>query len=349
MGQSILNIFWNPAERRLRALWRVLITDFLWLSLQIAIGAIAGFLILIGLALSGRLHLTELMSSQEDLMALLNSPVAFLVMQFSVLLATLAVVWPAGRFLDRRRFIGFGFHFSKRWWADFAFGLGLGGFLMGMVFLAELAAGWIRVEGFLMTADGEGFFPLEILPPLAVFVCVGISEELYHRGYRMKNFSEGLKGFWLGATGAIASAVILTSVFFGLMHSANPNVTVISVANLMAAGVFLALGYVFTGELALPIGLHITWNFFQGNVFGFPVSGLEPIGASFLAIRQGGPDAVTGGAFGPEGGWIGVGAMLIGSLLILLWVRATRGRLSPARELTESPARGEPSAAEHAG
>ncbi len=79
-----------------------------------------------------------------------------------------------------------------------------------------------------------------------------------------------------------------------------------------------------TGELALPIGLHIAWNFFEGNVFGFPTSGAQA-GATFIAIAQGGPELWTGGLFGPEAGLVVVPALLLGAALIYLY---TRGRLS---------------------
>jgi hypothetical protein len=64
----------------------------------------------------------------------------------------------------------------------------------------------------------------------------------------------------------------------------------------------LGFGYVLSGQLAIPIGLHLTWNFFQNAVYGLPVSGFETFGASFLSTEQVGPDLWTGGSFGPEGG-----------------------------------------------
>jgi hypothetical protein len=106
----------------------------------------------------------------------------------------------------------------------------------------------------------------------------------------------------------------------------------------MLAGVFLGLAYVLTGELAIPIGLHITWNFFQGNVFGFPVSGGDFSQATFIAIEQGGPDVWTGGAFGPEAGLMGIVAMLVGSGLIVLWVRWRRGSVGLHLPLAQAPA-----------
>jgi hypothetical protein len=94
---------------------------------------------------------------------------------------------------------------------------------------------------------------------------------------------------------------------------------------------------VLTGRLAIPIGLHITWNFFQGNVFGFPVSGLEPVGATVLSIEQGGPLLFTGGVFGPEAGLIGIAAVLAGSLLTALWVRVRFGKAAMETSIAEPP------------
>jgi len=140
------------------------------------------------------------------------------------------------------------------------------------------------------------------------------------------NLAEGLNHHRIGKRNALLLAYGISSLVFGLLHLGNPNANWVSVLNISLAGLFLGLGMVLTGSLAIPIGLHITWNFFQGNVFGFPVSGIQA-GASVIATQSVGPAWLTGGVFGPEGGLLGLGAMLIGILLILLWVRR-RGNLN---------------------
>jgi len=112
----------------------------------------------------------------------------------------------------------------------------------------------------------------------------------------------------------------------------NPNATWVSTVNIVLAGIFLGLGMFLSGSLAIPIGLHISWNFFQGIVFGFPVSGMN-MGAAMIATESAGPTWLTGGAFGPEGGALGLIAIFIGSGLTLLWLRR-KGRLSLHTDLS---------------
>jgi uncharacterized protein len=328
-----MRIFWNATDRRLRAFWRLLIQSTAWFGLQLIFGTLLAVAVIAVTYFSS----SSAPAGLQPLMDQLNQPGVLLILEVLDIGIVLLTVWLAGRFLDRRRFADFGFHFSARWFLDLAFGLFLGGLLMAGIYLIESAAGWLEVSArFKSLLDGTAF-PLAILLPVVFFICVGIAEELSSRGYQLKNIAEGLNVPALGGKGAILLATVLSSILFGLLHGANPNITGIALLNLMAAGVFLALGYLLTGELALPIGIHIAWNFFQGNVFGFPVSGIAPIGAQFLTIRQGGPDFVTGGAFGPEGGLIGLGAMVGGSLLIVLWTAVTRGRVGLVDRIAESP------------
>ena len=90
-----------------------------------------------------------------------------------------------------------------------------------------------------------------------------------------------------------------------------------------------------TGKLALSIGVHIAWNFFQGNVFGFPVSGNSMFRTTIFNTVQGGPELWTGGTFGPEAGLLGLIAIVVGSLAMMWWVKRTRGALVLSLSLAE--------------
>lgn len=263
-------------------------------------------------------------------------PALFLIGIGASLPAAVLSVWLAGR-LDRRSFKDFGFHLDGGWWLDLLFGLLLGAMLMTAVFLTQLVLGWVTVTGsFRSLVPGVPFAPL-ILLPFAAFLCVGIYEELFSRGYQLRNMAEGLDYPTLGPRGAVLAAWALSSLLFGVLHSLNPNASVQSTVNITLAGLMLGTAYVLTGELATPIGLHIAWNFFQGNVFGFPVSGLNSLGATFISTKQAGPQLWTGGAFGPEGGLLVTFATLAGILFTVLWVRLRRGRASIHTPLAEYP------------
>lgn len=265
-----------------------------------------------------------------------SSPYPLALLYAGTALVATASVWAAGRFLDRRPFSGFGLRLDRLWWSDLLFGLLLGGFLMTGVFLVQLAAGWVTVTGTFEAADGASFLPA-ILAPAALFVCVGFYEELVSRGYQLTNLAEGLNGPGIGPKGAVVLAWVLSSAFFAALHLVNPNAGALSTLNIFLAGMMLGAGFVLTGQLAIPIGLHITWNFFQGNVFGFPVSGLDLPGATLLSTNPAGPTLLTGGPFGPEAGLLAPAAMAAGTLLIALRTRRRSGKTSLHTPLAESP------------
>ncbi|CAN5866590.1 hypothetical protein BH18ACT11_BH18ACT11_15980 [soil metagenome] len=304
-------------EGRLRALWRLAIQygAFQMLVLLVFNALVVGWV----LAGSG---------GGSGAFAVPDSPAIPLASGVAGLLGAVLSVWLAGRFLDRRPFSDFGFHLGAGWWLDLLFGMALGALLISAVFLVELGMGWVEIVGAFETFGTKGPFTPSILLPVVMALCVGFSEETVFRGYQLKNAAEGLNYPALGPRGAVLLAWVLSSVFFGALHADNPNATPISTLNIILAGLMLGFGYVLSGELAIPIGLHITWNFFQGAVYGFPVSGFGPFGATFLATRQTGPDLWTGGSFGPEAGLLAPAVMLLGISLIALWTRLRTGKIS---------------------
>lgn len=309
--------FWNDAERRPRAGWRLL-------AVTVLFALVAGLSFLVAGAVAPLVGAAGPATMTAPMLAVRGT---------AQLAGTLAMLGALAVAVDRRRLRDFGLRVDRAWWLDLGFGLALGAALQTGVFAVELAAGWLRVTGLLVTAPGAAFLPW-LLAALAGYVAVGVYEELFARGYLLTNLAEGLDGpGGLGRRGAVAAATGASALVFGGLHAANPGATAASTAALAFAGVFLAVGYVLTGELAVPVGVHVTWNFFQGVVYGFPVSGAS-LGVSVVAVEQTGPRAVTGGAFGPEAGLIGVAAMAVGVAATAWWARYSRGDLRIAPELT---------------
>jgi len=320
MRSRLKAALWNEETRRPRVPWRIAA-----LVLSILLLGYLGNLVLSALAprsirvASGVLGPTTTEQSTFAIRSVLS-----VAGQTAVMVGSVALV---GRFVDRRRFRDFGFRIDRSWWVDLGFGLALGAVLMTLVFLFELAVGWVRIRDFLVVARaGFAFWPW-FAWGLVTFVAVGVYEELLFRGYLLTNLAEGFRWFdRVGAVGGIGLATAVTSLLFGVAHAANPNASAASALGIVLGAVMLAAGYVLTGELAIPIGLHTTWNFFQGVVYGFPVSGTGG-GVSLVAIEQSGPRLFTGGAFGPEAGIVGVGAVAVGIVLTAVWVRWRYGSL----------------------
>ena len=330
LRRRVVAFLWNADTRRPRLPWRI----------------VAALVVLALLSLALTVADPLLRVPVETLLGLVATSVAAAAAARNVaFVASQAVVYVGavylvGRFVDRRRFRDFGLHLDREWWTDLGFGLALGAALMTGIFLVELAAGWVVVTGTFRIAQTSFSFAPWFAWSVVTFAVIGVTEELLTRGYLIKNLAEGLTWFdRVGPDVAVGLAVLASSAVFAVGHAANPNASLASVAGILLAAFMLAAGYVLTGELAIPIGVHVTWNFFQGSVYGFPVSGLD-FGLSLLAISQQGPPLVTGGTFGPEAGILGVLASAVGIGLILAWVRWREGVLRVDPSLTTPDLRG---------
>lgn len=290
---------WNGTERRLRAPLRIALTAVVAAVLGAAFGLV----------------LSTLGASPDGAVAvvLVSSTLTAVAVGLACLVAAHA--------LDRRRLRDYGLAFDTDWAVDLVVGAVLGGFLMTGVLLVSLLAGWGAVTG-TFRADGALSFPVALLLVVFAFVAVSLGEELALRGYLLTNLAEGLRG--LGDRAAVALATLGSAAVFGALHATNPGATAVSVVGVALAGVMLGLGYVLTDRLALPVGLHFSWNLFQGPLFGFPVSGVD-LGVSLIALDVTGPARLTGGAFGPEAGLVGVGATALGTALIVGYSRVRYG------------------------
>ncbi len=172
-------------------------------------------------------------------------------------------------------------------------GIGLGYFCVVTGVLA--LAGAYKMTGF-------GAPALELLCSFCFFAVVAVGEEIMFRGVIFR---------WVDEKWGFVPALLVSALLFGLIHITNPNATLwSSVAIAIEAGLLLGAAYKWSGTLWLPIGIHWAWNFAQGNIFGFAVSGQEA-GKSLVQAQVGGADWLSGGAFGAEASVVAVAAGLL--------------------------------------
>ncbi len=130
-----------------------------------------------------------------------------------------------------------------------------------------------------------------ILVSLIFFLIQGASEEILVRGLIFPVIVKESRPI---------TAIIITSLFFSLLHFLNPNVTLLSFLNLAFAGLVFGYCVLYFDNLWEACALHTAWNFVQTNILGFPVSGLH-FRDSLFQTTVVGSDFYSGGKFGVEG------------------------------------------------
>lgn len=230
-----------------------------------------------------------------------------LVGSFVPLVIAIFAGWLCGRYLEGLPFRALGAWFTKYWLRDLLAGLILGAAAVSLAVFIAVVFGGLRFQ--LNVTAGQTAVLTTLGVSLAVFTVAAAMEEALFRGYMLQTFTRaGLA--WL--------AITLTSVFFGLVHLGNPNVTWIAAVNTMIAGVWFSLAYLKTRTLWLAFGLHFMWNWMLGAFYGIEVSGLTDITtAPLFAEIDHGPVWLTGGNYGIEGS-VSCTIALIG-ITLLIW------------------------------
>ncbi len=169
------------------------------------------------------------------------------------------------------------------------------GFFVGSCYITSIILILIALGCY--SIDSVQFDTKNIILRLFFFLLVGVGEEIVFRGIIFRFISERWN---------FAIALVISALLFGCIHITNDNATIwSSLAIAIEAGLMLGAAYMYSGSLLFPIGIHWAWNFFEGNVFGTPVSGSVEDTTIFTSSTNG-SDIITGGSFGPEASVISV-------------------------------------------
>ena len=220
-------------------------------------------------------------------------------------IALVLVTWVCTR-LRRQSLASVGLALNARWLRHVLIGTVVGTAMMLVV------VGLIYAAGGVIFAINPTHSMNALVAAAWTFACVALMEEILFRGFVFQRLLDGI---------GVAGAQVLVAVLFAVAHSGNPGMEGATLywATLDTALGALLLGFAYlrTGSLALPIGLHFGWNWAQGALLGFDVSGFDQTGwlvPKLLDKAQ----WLTGGSFGPEAS---VCAVVVDTAMVLLFWR----------------------------
>lgn len=98
-------------------------------------------------------------------------------------------------------------------------------------------------------------------------------------------------------------------VAFGMAHLFNPKWTFAAIASVALAGFLLSYAMLASRNIALPVGLHVGWNFTQSLLTS----------SRFWDVTRGANPWLSGGPWGLEASAAGIGITALGTAMALVW------------------------------
>ncbi len=305
---DLRQVFINSAGR-LRSGWRVLIFILVYIALLFLLSTAVRVGYAVGLRIApGRS---------------LGAFTADFIFRLILLASALLAGYLCNRWLEGLPWRALGLTLHARWWRDLIVGSLIGVASLALATAIAAAAGGLR-----FTASPRTML-LPVVQTLVVsallFIFAALAEETLFRGYPLQTLTRARLA-WL--------AILLTSLPFAAVHLRNPNVVKgFTFINTALAGVWLAVAYLRTRSLWLPLGVHWAWNWALGSLFGLPVSGITTIAPNpLLHGTDIGPAWLTGGSYGIEGGLACTIALVVSTIFI--WRMRFVDATPEMRELT---------------
>lgn len=213
------------------------------------------------------------------------------------------------KLMERRKVSSLGLK-AKGAATNFVKGFAIGFVLFSSVTLLMYIFGVVTLEQGLKVGLQSIKSILFIIPFWAI---QSSTEEVLSRGWLMHV---------IGAKYTPMQGFVVSSLVFGYLHISNPGVTVLSIINIVLVGFMFGLYVIYTEDLWGACGIHTAWNFAQGNIFGFKVSGLDANEYSLIRLTGRGPSLLTGGSFGPEASLFASIVIIIFTLILLSKIKA---------------------------
>ena len=214
--------------------------------------------------------------------------------ELSLILAVLGALLMLFRLLPNLDFYTV-FLRKEQWWSGFFKGTGLGVAFMLVGAVALYAGGFVEFSIKSMALSSALLY-------LLFFLLISVFEELLFRTYPLFVFAERYP-VWL--------AMLINGLLFGLAHVGNDDFTALAMVNITLAGILFCIYTLQKQHIAWVIGLHFSWNFTQGIVLGYNVSGNEMPG--FIKAIPIGENYLSGGKFGVEGS-------IFCTVLLIIWI-----------------------------
>ncbi len=305
---DVQQIFINDTGR-LRSGWRALIFILVYIALLFLLSTAVRVGYAVGLQIApGR----SLGAFNEDL-----------IFRLILLASALLAGYLCNRWLEVLPWRALGLTLHARWWRDLIVGSLIGVASLALATAIAAAAGGLRFTASPRTM----LLPVvqTLLLSALLFIFAALAEEALFRGYPLQTLTRARLA-WL--------AILLTSVPFAAVHLQNPNVVKgFTFINTALAGVWLAVAYLRTRSLWLPLGVHWAWNWALGSLFGLPVSGITTIAPNpLLHGTDLGPAWLTGGSYGIEGGMACTIALIVSTIFI--WRTRLISATDEMKELT---------------